>query len=140
MTTTNRTTNLWTRLPIMLRAIVVGFIVASCCKCVAVTAPKVGVKLAVVFEGLFLTVFLWWAHGEGPPRATEAFRAKAFRRCRLTTRQWLWGLIAALFFCGHSSYIPIVLLFRLPTPIPLRRSGRVTIFPSFLLTPCVGSQ
>jgi membrane protease YdiL (CAAX protease family) len=45
------------------------------------------------------------------PRGAHAARAKAFRRDKLTSGQWLWGLIAAFFFAAtvHAS---IVLLFR----------------------------
>ena len=46
-----------------------------------------------------------------PPNATQAARAKAFRRGKLTFKQWSWGFTGAFFFAAtvHAS---IVLLFR----------------------------
>ncbi len=76
-----------------------------------------------IAESLFLALFLWWAHGGGPPRSTEVARANAFRSVSLTSRQWLWGLIAAVFFVAtvHAS---IVLLFRFVSyPVAAFRHG-----------------
>jgi membrane protease YdiL (CAAX protease family) len=84
---------------------------------------KLAVPLAVIAEGIFLALYLWWAAGGGPPRGTQAARATAFRRCTLSRRQWSWGIIAALFFAAtiHSS---IALLFRLVSfPMAAFRHG-----------------
>jgi membrane protease YdiL (CAAX protease family) len=84
---------------------------------------KLAVPLAVIAEGIFLALYLWWAAGGGPPRGTQAVRATAFRRCTLSRRQWSWGIIAALFFAAtiHSS---IALLFRLVSfPMAAFRHG-----------------
>src|SRR5205807_4648057 len=71
-----------------------------------------GVPLAAVAEAVFLTTYLWWASGGGPPLTTQAARGSAFRRGALSPAQWAWGLIAAFAFAAtiHAS---IVLLFRL---------------------------
>jgi membrane protease YdiL (CAAX protease family) len=85
--------------------------------------PNLGVQLATLIEAIFLALFVWWARGGGPPRAAQAARARAFRFVTLTSRQWLWGLIAAFFFAAtvHAS---IVLLFRLmPFPAATFRHG-----------------
>jgi membrane protease YdiL (CAAX protease family) len=84
---------------------------------------KLAVPLAVIAEGIFLALYLWWAAGGGPPRGTQAVCATAFRRCTLSRRQWSWGIIAALFFAAtiHSS---IALLFRLVSfPMAAFRHG-----------------
>ena len=71
-----------------------------------------GVVLAAVAEVLFLSIYIWWAAGGGPPRAWRAFRAARFRATSLTPSQWTWGLIAAVFF-AITVHASIVILFRL---------------------------
>jgi membrane protease YdiL (CAAX protease family) len=71
-----------------------------------------GAPLAAVAEVLFLSVYIWWAAGGGPPRSWRAFRAARFRATRLTPSQWTWGLIAAVFF-AITVHASIVILFRL---------------------------
>jgi membrane protease YdiL (CAAX protease family) len=72
------------------------------------------VQPASVVEAIFLTLFVWWASGGGPRRSTQAARARAFRCVKLTSSQWLWGLIAA-FFLAATVHASIVLLFRFMT-------------------------
>jgi len=111
-------------LPIPLRAVIPGLLLAL----VAINVwPlllfKLGVPLGLFAEAIFLGLYLWWASGGGPPRSTEAARTTAFRRSNLSSRQWVWGLIAAFFFAAtiHAS---IVLLFRLvPFPVAAFRLG-----------------
>jgi membrane protease YdiL (CAAX protease family) len=112
MTTQRRMPSIWTRLPIWQRAIVVGLLTAATSANVwLLLLLNLGVQLAAVLEVLFLALFLWWAHGGGPPRAAQVFRRNAFRRSQLTSRQWAWGLIAALVF-ATTVHASIVLLFR----------------------------
>lgn len=112
MTTPGRAPSLWTKLPIALRAIIAGFLIAAAAANVwLLLLLNLGVQLAAVIEAIFLALFLWWARGGGPPRAAQAARAKAFRHGKLTSRQWLWGLIAAFFF-AVTVHASIVLLFR----------------------------
>jgi membrane protease YdiL (CAAX protease family) len=101
-----------TKLPITLRAILAGFLIAAATANVwLLLLLNLGVQLAVVVEAIFLALFLWWACGGGPPSATRAARAKAFRRVKLTSNQWSWGLTGALFF-AVTVHASIVLLFR----------------------------
>ena len=61
--------------------------------------------------------------GGGPPRTTQASRATAFRRGRLSRAQWFWGGIAALSFAA-TVHAWIVLLFRfVPFPLAAFRQG-----------------
>ena len=124
MTTPERAPSLWTNLSITLRAIIGGFLITAAAGNVwLLLLRNLGVQLAAAIGVIFLAVFLWWASGEGPPRAAQAARAKVFRRGKLTSRQWLWGLIAAFFFAAtvHAS---IVLLFRfMPYPAAAFRQG-----------------
>jgi len=124
MTTQDRALNPWTKLPISLRAIISGLLIALAAANVwPLLLLNLGVPLAAFAEAIFLALYLWWAGGGGPPRTTQAARATAFRRGRLSPAQWFWGLIAALFFAAtiHAS---IVLLFRfVPFPMAAFRHG-----------------
>jgi len=112
MTTSGRGPSPWAKLPITLRAIFAGLLIAAAAANVwLLLLLNLGVQLAAMIEAIFLAFFLWWAHGGGPPSASRVARADAFRHGKLTSKQWLWGLIAAFFFAAtvHAS---IVLLFR----------------------------
>src|SRR5438128_3430860 len=112
MTTQDRALNPWAKLPISLRAIISGLLISLAAANVwPLLLLNLGVPFAAFAEAIFLALYLWWAGGGGPPRTTQAARAMAFRRGRLSPTQWSWGLSAALFFAAtiHAS---IVLLFR----------------------------
>jgi len=124
MTTHQPTASAWSKLPISLRAIISGLLVGLVAANVwPLLLLKLGASLAAIAEMIFLSVYLWWAAGGGPPRTTHAARAVAFRRPALAPARWFWGLIAALFFAvtAHSA---IVLLFRfVPFPAAAFRRG-----------------
>jgi membrane protease YdiL (CAAX protease family) len=99
-------------LPIPLQAIVFGLLIALVGANVwPLLLLQLGAPQAAIGEAIFLALYVWWAGGGGPPRAWQAARAKAFRRGKLSPRQWLWTAIAGFFFAVivHAS---IVLLFR----------------------------
>src|SRR6201998_2295651 len=112
------------RIPTILQAIVAGFFVAAIASNVWLFfLQNLSVLPASVAEVFFLALFLWWARGGGPPQVLREARSKAFRNARLTSRQWLWGLIAAFFF-ALTVHAAIVLLFRLvPYPVQNFRQG-----------------
>lgn len=120
------------RVPVVLQAVFAGFFVSAVAANVwLLFLPILSVLPAAVFEVLFLALFLWWARGGGPPRAAQAARARTFRSVELTSRQWLWGLIAALLF-AVTVHASIVLLFRL-VPYPaeeFRRGYDLSFIPS----------
>lgn len=120
------------RVPVLLQAVFAGFIVSAVAANVwLLFLPILSVLPAAVFEVLFLALFLWWARGGGPPRAAQAARARAFRSVELTSRQWFWGLIAAVLF-AVTVHASIVLLFRL-VPYPaaeFRRGYDLSFIPS----------
>jgi len=124
MTTNEPAPSAWSKLPISLRAIICGLLVGLVAANVwPLFLLKLGAPLAAIAEMIFLSVYLWWAAGGGPPRKAQAARAIAFRRPTLAPAQWFWGLIAALFFAVtvHSA---IVLLFRfVPFPAAAFRRG-----------------
>ena len=124
MATQDRAPSLWTKLPISIRAILSGIFIALVAANVwPLLLLNLAVPLAATAETIFLALYLWWAAGSGPPRTTQVTRAAAFRRGRLSAKQWFWGVIAALFFAAviHAS---IVLLFRfVPFPMAAFRHG-----------------
>ncbi len=124
MTTQDRAPGIWAKLPVSLRAIISGLLIALIAANVwPLLLLNLGVPVAAVIEIIFLALYLWWAAGGGPPGAMQAARAQAFRRGTLSHAQWIWGLIAALFFAAtiHAS---IVLLFRfMPFPAAAFRHG-----------------
>ncbi len=116
--------NLWSKLPVSLRAVVSGLLIGMVGANIwFVLLQNLNVQLAAITEAAFLVLYLWWAAGDGPPRRTETARAAAFRRGPLSPNQWFWGVLAALLFAVtvHSS---IVLLFRfVPFPLAAFRQG-----------------
>jgi membrane protease YdiL (CAAX protease family) len=111
-------------IPVWLRAIVSGLLIGMIAANVwPLLLINLGVPIAAVAEAIFLGSYIWWAGGGGPPRSLKAARANAFRRGRLSGKEWAWGFLAAIFFAAtiHAS---IVVLFRLvPFPIASFRHG-----------------
>jgi membrane protease YdiL (CAAX protease family) len=105
------------KLPVSLRAIVSGLIIAMIAANVwLLLLRNLRVPIAAVIEATFLGLYLLWARGDGPPRSTHLARAAAFRRTRLSKSQWLWGIAAAILF-PITIHASIVLLFRI-VPFP----------------------
>jgi membrane protease YdiL (CAAX protease family) len=124
MTSQDRAPHIWSRLPIALRAIISGLLVALVPANVwPLLLLNLGMPLAAITEAIFLALYVWWAGGGGPPRTTQAARATAFRRGTLSPRQWGWGLVAAFFF-AITIHASLVLLFRIvPFPMAAFRQG-----------------
>ncbi len=114
----------WARLPVSLRAVITGLVIALIPA--NVWPPlllSLGVPLATVIELVFLGLYVWWVSGGGPPGRTRAARSVAFRRRALSPAQWFWGVIAAVSFAA-TVHAAIVLLFRfVPFPIEAFRHG-----------------
>jgi membrane protease YdiL (CAAX protease family) len=107
-----------------LRAIASGLVLAivalNVWPLLLVTLPM---PLAGLTEAAFLLFFIWWTQGGGPPHSRSFARATSFRNVRLSLKQWLWGLCAALFF-AVAVHASIVLLFRVvPFPVAMFRNG-----------------
>lgn len=124
MTAQDTAPSLWMKLPISLRAIISGLLIALVAANVwLLLLLNLGAPLAAIGEAIFLALYVRWARGGGPPGTTQAARAKAFRRGTLSPRQWFWTVIAAFFFAAtvHAS---IVLLFRFVSfPMAVFRQG-----------------
>jgi membrane protease YdiL (CAAX protease family) len=117
MTEAVQSPTFWDRVPVIIRSVVVGIVIGlSAANVWPLLLFKFGMPLAAVAEALFLTAFLWWAGGGGPPTRLKSVRAESYRLGTLSAAQWIWGLVAAVFFAVtvHSA---IVVLFRL-VPFP----------------------
>jgi membrane protease YdiL (CAAX protease family) len=116
--------SLWATLPVSLRAIIAGIVIALIPANVwPLLLLSVGVPVAASVEVVFLGLYIWWASGGGPPHRTRAARGRAFRSARLSAAQCFWGVIGALFFAA-TIHAAIVLLFRfVPFPAAAFRRG-----------------
>jgi len=114
----------WSRLPVIVRAIFIGVLVGLVAANVwPILLLKLGMPIAAGAELVFFAAYIWWASGGGAPKAWQAARADSFRVGPLSRPQWIWGLIAAVFFAAtvHAS---MVVLFRLvPFPAAAFRAG-----------------
>jgi len=124
MTAQDNQRNRWATLPVSLRAIITGILIALIPA--NVWPPlllSLGVPLAATIEVVFLGLYVWWASGGGPPERTRPARGVAFRRGALSPAQCFWGVIAAFSFAA-TVHAAIVLLFRfVPFPIEAFRHG-----------------
>lgn len=89
---------LWKRIPMAVRAIVVGFLVFSIMGNVAlglivrlIPLPWSGVAIAIT-----LWAYLRYFSGHWWPKATSESRRIRFRSTKLPMKVWMWSLIAAL--------------------------------------------
>jgi len=112
------------RIPVAVRAVVVGILVALIAANIwPVFLYMLGMPAAAGAEAAFLVVYIWWVRGGGRPSTWKAVRAENFRSRKLTSRDWVWGLIAA-FAIAASVHAAMVVLFRLvPFPAEAFRRG-----------------
>jgi membrane protease YdiL (CAAX protease family) len=111
------TKSLWSRVPVIIRAVLGGILVGMIAANVwPVLLLKIGMPTAACAELAFLAPYVWWVAGGGPPVRLKALRADYFRVRSLSTSQWLWGIVAAASFAA-TIHAAIVLLFRV-VPFP----------------------
>jgi membrane protease YdiL (CAAX protease family) len=110
---TKPSTGLWGRIPVVIRAVVVGIFIGMIAANVwPILLLKVGMPVAAGLEVIFLAGYIWWARGGGPPQSWRATRADTFRVGKLSGAQWFWGMAAAVFFAA-TIHAAMVVLFRL---------------------------
>ena len=114
----------WYTLPVSLRAIIVGL---------AIALPAANVWPVLLFNlGCAsrcgsrggVSRFISGGRAAGGHRScARRVRGAAFRRVTLSPMQWVWGLVAAIFFAA-TIHTAIVLLFRfVPFPVAAFRQG-----------------
>ncbi len=88
----------WERIPIVARAIVVGFLVFAIVGSVAWTAIVILIPApwSIGAMAIVLWVYLRYVSGSWWPKATTESRRARFRATKLPMRVWKWSLIAAL--------------------------------------------
>src|SRR5438270_3639889 len=94
----------WAKLPVSLRAIVTGIVIALIPA--NVWPPlllSLGVPAAATIEIAFLVPYPWWASGNGPSERTRRTRAFAFRSGPLSPAQWFLGNYCRVCFRGNDS-------------------------------------
>ncbi len=90
---------LWARVPVVVRAIVVGFLVFAIAGSVAWTAIMVLVPApwSIVLMAGVLWAYLKYFSGSWWPKSTAEARRLSFRDTRLSASVWKWSLVAAAF-------------------------------------------
>jgi membrane protease YdiL (CAAX protease family) len=108
---------LWGRVPVIIRAVIVGIFVGMIAANVwPILLLTLGMPTAAVVEVTFLIVYVWWVAGGGPPARFKPQRAENFRIGPLSGAQCFWGAIAAVSF-AVTIHASIVVLFRF-VPFP----------------------
>ena len=112
-----RGSGLWKRVPVIVRAVIVGLLIGLIAANLwPVFLIGFGMPAAAFVEIVFLTLYVWWAAGGGPPRSLKSVRSDCFRVGPLSAAQWFWGVIAAVTFAA-TIHAALVILFRL-VPFP----------------------
>lgn len=88
----------WRRMPIVIRAVVVGFLVFAIAGSVAWTLVLSLIPPPWSVLAMVVILWLYWRYFRGDwwPESTRAFRKQCFRNTRLPLKVWTWSLIAAL--------------------------------------------
>ncbi len=88
----------WTRIPIVVRAIVVGFLVFAIVGSVAWTAILILIPAPWSIAAMAIVLWVYWRYFSGSwwPKTTTESRRVRFRATKLSMRVWKWSLIAAL--------------------------------------------
>ena len=92
------TVRFWERIPVVVRAIVLGFLVFAIVGSVAWTAILILIPApwSIVVMAIVLWIYLRYFRGSWWPKATAEARRVRFRATRLSIGAWRWSLIAAL--------------------------------------------
>ena len=116
---------LWPKLPISLRAIVCGLIIAL----IGIypwgfAIYGLGPQRAISVTLVWLILYTAWTSGRLPPRATRGARQRAFRPLSLSGG---WGIVAAIAF-ALTAEAGLFFLFRL-TPFPRAAFRTLQVLP-----------
>jgi membrane protease YdiL (CAAX protease family) len=90
----------WQRVPVLIRAIVLGFVVFESGVFVwaAILAPLLPTPWSVLAMGGVLWVYWKYLSGSWWPETTREIRRKRFRAIKMPGLVWKWGLVAAALF------------------------------------------
>lgn len=87
----------WEKIPVLIRAILTGFLVFAIAGSIVWTATLILVPApwSMALMAIVLWLYLRYCSGSWLPQATSAFRSDCFRETRLAPRVWFWSLTAA---------------------------------------------
>src|SRR5215831_7530233 len=120
----------WSRIPIIVKAILTGFLVSTIG--IAIWSVDIYLFKLSTWSILFMLLPLWiyWKFfsGKSWPKSNSETRSLFFRSTQLSTHVWKWGLMAGLLFVliVQSSF---VITFRI-TPLPESFSSQYKIIES----------
>jgi len=108
---------LWRRVPVVIRAIVAGFLVAE----IGIMTWMASLMLVpgiwpLVVMGVALVAFCAYFGGRGWPKATKELRRERFRALKLPRAIWTWSLAAAMLFVvvAQASFVVTFRLVEFP--------------------------
>jgi membrane protease YdiL (CAAX protease family) len=108
---------LWRRVPVVIRAIVTGLLVAEIGIMTWMASLMLipGIWPLVVMGGALCAYCVYFA-GRGWPKATREARRKRFRALKLPRAVWAWGLAAAMLWVvvGQASFVVTFRLVEFP--------------------------
>lgn len=92
--------SLWQRVPILIRAIAVGFVVfeIGIVAWAMILAPLVPAPWSVLAMGGVLWLYWRYFSGSWRPKTTDEIRRSRFRAIKMPGSVWKWGLVAATLF------------------------------------------
>jgi membrane protease YdiL (CAAX protease family) len=90
----------WQRIPVVIRAIVVGLFVfeIGVVAWVLIVGPLVPAPWSILVMGGVLWLYWKYFSGSWWPKSTMEARRNSFRDVKLSASVWKWGLLAAMFF------------------------------------------
>jgi len=91
---------IWLRIPIVIRAIVIGFLVfeIGVVAWVVIVAPFVPAPWSIPIMGGVLWLYWKYFSGSWWPKTTAEARRNSFRDVKISASVWKWSLLAAIFF------------------------------------------
>jgi membrane protease YdiL (CAAX protease family) len=91
---------IWHRLPLLIRAIIIGFVVfeIGVVAWVLIVGPLLPAPWSILVMGLLLWVYLRYFSGNWGPHSSQKNRENNFRAVKLSGSVWKWSLLATVFF------------------------------------------
>jgi membrane protease YdiL (CAAX protease family) len=129
----------WRHLPHVVRACLIGLLVAAVGELPWVLLAQVNVRIspsvpwAVVVMGLWLFAYWKYMSGAGWPRTTRATRVESFRSRRITKQTWQWALMGG--GLAVLSLIALELLALRLVQAPVDQSAARPAIPLYSLLP-----
>ena len=130
---------MWRHLPLVIRACLVGLLVAAVGELPWVLLGQINVRIspsipwAVVAMGLWLFAYWKYMSGSGWPLTTRASRVECFRSPRISKQTWQWALIGG--GLAVLSLIALELLALCLVQAPMGQSAPGPAIPLYSLLP-----